>query len=237
MEKFKKKLSYILPAYAILPLIFCFVWNTIIYSGTRIFNKGLTHYDMTLDIDQLIPVIPEFTIVYFGCFITWAVYYIMCGRVSREYCARFVAFDLVTRTICGIIFLVLPTFNVRPEVTNVDIFDRILLLLYRIDAADNLFPSIHCLVSWNCFVGLRNAHYYKKKVVASAAIIAVMVFASTLFTKQHVIVDVISAVFISECCWFVVNRTHLYQMVLKCMNKLDFYEKKVIKSCADKKRE
>lgn len=28
-------------------------------------------------------------------------------------------------------------------------------LLYWIDAADNLFPSIHCLVSWLCWIGVR----------------------------------------------------------------------------------
>lgn len=27
--------------------------------------------------------------------------------------------------------------------------------VYAVDAADNLFPSIHCLVSWFCYIGLR----------------------------------------------------------------------------------
>lgn len=225
MDKFKNMLAKVLPAYAVLPLISCFVWNTVMYSGSRLINANFTHYDMTMNIDRMTPVIPEFMIVYFGCFATWIVCYIMCGRVSREYCARFVAFDILTRTVCGIIFLVLPTYNIRPEIIGTGIFDKLLLFLYSIDAADNLFPSIHCLVSWNCFVGLRNAGCYKKGTVALSAVIAVLVFISTLVTKQHVIVDVIAAVIISELGWIAAKRMHLYRYVEKAMNKLNFLEK------------
>lgn len=225
MKKFRTMLAKVLPAYAILPLISCFVWNSIVYSGSRLVNQDMTHYDLTLGIDRVTPVIPAFMLVYFGCFVTWAIYYIMCGRVSKEYCARFVTFDIITRTICGIIFLILPTYNIRPEVTGTGLFDWLLRFLYDIDAADNLFPSIHCLVSWNCFVGLRNSHYYKKRTVVISAVVALLVFASTLFTKQHVIVDIISAVAISEICWFVTERVHLYRFVANVMNKCNFIEK------------
>ncbi|MDO5402804.1 MAG: phosphatase PAP2 family protein [Eubacteriales bacterium] len=225
MDKLKNMLARILPAYAILPLIFCFLWNNVVYGGSRLINQGLTHYDLTIEFDRMTPVVPEFMLVYFGCFVTWGIFYIMCGRVSREYCARFVAFDVVTRTVCGIIFLILPTYNVRPEVLGTGIFEKLLLFLYEIDAADNLFPSIHCLVSWNCFVGLRNSGYYKKRTVALSAVIAVLVFISTLVTKQHVIADVISAVIISEASWFVCNHTGLYKCVKKSMEWLDLLRK------------
>lgn len=221
MDKVKSMLGRILPSYAILPLIFCFMWNNVVYGGSRLISQGLTHYDLTLEFDRMTPLIPEFMIVYFGCFVTWGIFYIMCGRVSREYCARFVAFDVVTRTVCGIIFLILPTYNVRPEIYGTGIFEKLLLFLYDIDAADNLFPSIHCLVSWNCFVGLRNSGYYKRWVSVMSAVIAVLVFISTLVTKQHVIVDVISAVIISEVCWIVCDRVRLYKCVEKVMGRLD----------------
>ena len=225
MEKLKNMLAKLLPAYAILPLISCFVWNSIVYGGSRLINQDMTHYDLTLEIDRATPVIPAFMLIYFGCFVTWAIFYIMCGRVSREYCARFVTFDIITRTICGIIFLILPTYNIRPEIAGTGFFDWLLRFLYEIDAADNLFPSIHCLVSWNCFIGLRNAHIYKTRTVVISAITALLVFASTLFTKQHVIVDIISAVAISEVCWLVTDKVRIYRLVEKIMNKVNFLEK------------
>ena len=99
------------------------------------------------------PVVPSFIIIYFGCYISWVIFYIMSVRTDKMQCAKFIAFDLMTRTVCGIIFIILPTCNIRPEIYGDDIFSKALEYLYSIDAADNLFPSIHCLVSWNCFVG------------------------------------------------------------------------------------
>jgi len=204
---FIRRIEKIIPLYAILPLVTCFMWNCIVYSGTRLFTQDKRHWDMTTQFDRITPVIPIFVVVYFGCYLSWIVFYIANVRVGRKECAKFVTFDLLTRTICGIIFLVLPTTNVRPDVVGIDVFSAILRFLYRIDAADNLFPSIHCLVSWNCFVGIRNLKQYSKKWKICACIIAVLVFMSTLFTKQHVVADVIIAVVLSELVWMFVNHS------------------------------
>ena len=168
------------------------------YWGTRCINADMKHFDMTLPIDRATPVIPVFVVVYFGCYISWIIYYIASVRVGRYECARFVTFDIITRT-------------------GEDIFSCVLRFLYEIDAPDNLFPSIHCLVSWNCYIGVRNIKEYPASFKNMAAVIAVMVFISTLVTKQHVIADVISAVAISEVCWLVVNKTGVYRFLLNIM--------------------
>mgnify|MGYP000050260346 FL=1 len=204
--------------YAIIPLIACFSWNMLVYWGTRRINADMKHFDMTLPIDRATPVIPVFVVVYFGCYISWIIYYIASVRVGRYECARFVTFDIITRTCCAILFIVIPTYNIRPDITGEDIFSCALRFLYKIDAADNLFPSIHCLVSWNCYIGVRNIKEYPVSFKNMAAVIAVMVFISTLVTKQHVIADVISAVAISEVCWLVVNKTGVYRFLLNIMN-------------------
>lgn len=54
-----------------------------------------------------------------------------------------------------------------------------------------------------------------------SAIIAVLVFISTLVTKQHVIVDVISAVIISEVVWWVVGRSKVYVPVWKVFESIN----------------
>ena len=48
-----------------------------------------------------------------------------------------------------------PTTNTRPVITDGGLWNQLALWLYSIDAADNLFPSIHCLVSWFCYLGIR----------------------------------------------------------------------------------
>lgn len=225
MKNIRAYINEFVPSYCIIPLIFCFVWNTIVYNGTRIINSGRVYYDITMQIDRDTPFIPEFIVVYLGCFITWTIYYIMCGRVSREYCAKFVAFDLLTRLICAIIFIAFPTCNVRPSVEGVDIFEKALICLYNSDAPNNLFPSIHCIVSWNCFVGLRNAGCYKNKTVVVSFIMAILVFISTVVLKQHVMIDLISAIIVSELCWCISKKLELYRFVLKVMEKINFAKK------------
>ncbi len=224
-NRINKVLSYIfdniLPLYALIPIITCFVWNAIIYWGTRVISGGMKHFDMTLPIDKMTPVIPEFIIIYFGCYISWAIFYIMSVRTGKVQCAKFVTFDLITRTVCGIIFILLPTCNIRPEIYGSDIFSKALIFLYSIDAPDNLFPSIHCLVSWNCFVGIRYQKEYGKGIKIISVIIAVLVFISTLVTKQHVIVDVISAVAISEVCWYIIERSKVYILVGQFFDKIN----------------
>lgn len=217
LERIKK----ILPYYAFIPLITCFMWNNIIYTGTRIINGDLRHYDMTTAFDKSIPVIPAFIVVYFGCFAFWGMFYIANMRVGIKECAKFATFDLITRTVCAVLFIAIPTHNIRPDICGNDFFSWGLRYLYVIDAADNLFPSIHCLVSWNCFVGIRGLRCYKRKYKILACVMAILVFMSTLVTRQHVIADVISAVIISEVCWWLVNHSKCYIWVWKVFHRIN----------------
>ena len=54
-----------------------------------------------------------------------------------------------------------------------------------------------------------------------SVIMAVLVFVSTLVTKQHVIADVISAVVISEICWWVVGHTQFDKKIWYVFEKLN----------------
>lgn len=99
---------------------------------------------------------PQFLIIYFGCYVFWAVNYILAARQEREQVYRFFTADIISRCVCLIIFLAYPTTNTRPVIEGNGIWDLLAGWLYSIDAADNLFPSIHCLVSWFCFLGIKD---------------------------------------------------------------------------------
>lgn len=105
---------------------------------------------------------------------------------------------MISRIICFSIFLLFPTTNIRPDIVGGGIWNEGMRLLYRIDAADNLFPSIHCLVSWFCYIGIRGEKKIPKWYKWTSCLIAVAVFISTLTTKQHVIIDVIAGVVIMK---------------------------------------
>jgi hypothetical protein len=50
--------------------------------------------------------------------------------------------------------------------------------LYSVDTASNLFPSIHCLVSWFCFIGIRGNQKIPLWYRAFSFVAAILVFIS-----------------------------------------------------------
>ena len=195
----KKKITKILPEYAILPIILMLALNVFTYNGTRLFTKGLYHYDLTLPIDRATPFIPPvFIAIYFLAYVHWILGFWLIAKESKQICYRFITAEMIAKTLTLICFFVIPTTNVRPEVVGDDIWSIITRILYKMESADNLFPSIHCLESWLCFRGalyLKKPGKWYKWVVL---VCALSVFASTVFLKQHVVLDIAGAIVVVE---------------------------------------
>ena len=104
----------------------------------------------TTAFDRMVPLLPAFTSIYLVCYIFWAVNYILISRIGKEHMYRFLLGDCLSRIICGVFYVFLPTTLVRPEIAGTGFWDQVLKFVYSIDQSANLFPSIHCLVS--CFV-------------------------------------------------------------------------------------
>lgn len=119
--------------------------------------------------------------------------------------------DLLGKLICGIIYIKFPTTNIRPDITTPGVFVDMLKFLYKIDAADNLFPSIHCLVSWYCFAGLRTLKTIHVWYRYFSLFMAIIICISTITTKQHVIIDVFGGIMLAELTWQLSLRLQLYK--------------------------
>ena len=121
--------------------------------------------------------------------------------------------------ICFLFFVFYPTTNVRPELVGNGIFVQGMRFLYQIDKPVNLFPSIHCMASWFCCIGIRRDKKIPVWYKIVSVMIAVLVFVSTLVTKQHVIVDVIGGVVVAELTWFVSCRTNGWKIYRNLVRK------------------
>lgn len=221
MRKFLKKyLDPIVPLYSIVPLVCCFIFNSLIYFGVGLLSEGRFHYDFTLSFDRSVPVIPEFIIIYFGCYIFWIVNSIMIARVSRENCMNYAVAYISSLSICGLFYLFMPTTNVRPDIVGTGISEQLLRWLYSIDKAENLFPSIHCLLSWFCYIGIRGRKEIPKWYRAFSCVFAIMVFLSTQFTKQHYIVDIFGGVAIAEATYYFSSHKEWHIGVTKLFEKI-----------------
>ena len=196
MKKSKDKgvLRNILPGYAYLPLAAVLFMNFLAYYGTRLFTTKMHHYDLSFAIDEKIPFLPCFILIYVLAFVQWVAGYVIIVRESKSLCYEILAGDLIAKFFCMVIFLLLPTTMARPEVAGTDVFSWIVRMIYQSDAADNLFPSIHCLESTICLIGALRVKKIGKGYAWFSAVFTILVCLSTLFVKQHVVIDVIGGV-------------------------------------------
>ena len=68
MKRFWKYVIGIVPAYGLFPLIFSFVFNCLVYSGSRAIAGGWYHHNIESNLDLRLPFVPQFLIIYFGYF-------------------------------------------------------------------------------------------------------------------------------------------------------------------------
>lgn len=190
-----------IPSHTRLPLVLVVVINFSVYWGSRLLAADKPHLDMETELDQLIPLVPWTVLIYFGCYIFWIANYILAGHTKKEQALRFYAADILAKLVCFFFYVVFPTTMPRPEISGNGIWEQLMLLLYRVDASDNLFPSIHCLVSWLCYIGVRRQAHIPKGYQALSCFFAILVFISTLTTKQHAIADVLAGIVLAEASY------------------------------------
>ncbi len=100
-------------------------------------------------------------------------------------------------TFCLIVYMLLPNgLALRPDVAALGRDNwaiRLMQLLWRADAAVNVCPSIHCQSSAAMALAFSESQFAAKrpklKLVAWAW--AALICASTVFTKQHSVIDVV----------------------------------------------
>lgn len=209
---YRKWIGKWIPEYGILLLLVCCLFNNLIYWGAQQVMGDAYHYDFTTSLDRKVPFVKEWVLIYVASFVFWAFNYILISREGKEKWYRFVTADLMSRLICGVFFFLLPTTNVRPEVLGNDFTAWVMRLVYDLDEPTNLFPSIHCLVSWFCYIGIAHSKKVPKWYQSFSFVFAVLICASTQFTKQHYLIDIAGGIFIAEICYLITSYTDIYRV-------------------------
>lgn len=219
----RKLLRKIIPTYAIFPLTLTGLANLIAYTGVKLLplRPEIAPRDLTGVVDGYFPFQPVWVLIYVGTFLFWIYQYTTVARESPQMAYRLAAGDFVAKVICMLFFLFFPTTNVRPEVTGSGFIPFVMRFIYWIDAPTNLFPSIHCFVAW---MGTRYMFLTKKArpkaLVCTLCVIgSLLVFASTLFTKQHVFWDVLGGVTVAEIGFLTAKLTKLPTVVERLNEK------------------
>ena len=156
-----------------------------------------------LALDRLIPLQPAWTLVY-ASHLVFLTVPVLIMRQEEQIRRTFLAYLLVwiTGYVC---FLVYPTVLPRPgpNVIGQGFFAWCLRLVYSADEPRNNFPSLHvahaCVSALTCW----RVH---RGVGLAAGVWAALIALSTLFTKQHYVVDVISGMFLAGVAYVVFLR-------------------------------
>ncbi len=173
-----------------------------------IVNPTVVH----LTLDDVIPFVPAFIIPYILWYLYIPLLFILtCLKSTR-------AFDQMCVSVysgmlfCIIIFFVFPTaIDFRPEVSGNSVLLRLCGIIFAIDQPFNVFPSLHCFESVCVhLVAFRQTSLSKRTGwrIASA-IFASLICASTVFVKQHSVVDVVGGVLLAFVAYFMVCKVFM----------------------------
>ena len=162
-------------------------------------------YILVTVFDQSIPFTQYFVIPYIAWYalifvaLTWFMY-----RDLRLYILTIISI-ILGLFISFIFFSVFQTTVPRPEILGHDIFSRLTKFIYTIDKPFNAFPSIHVLTSYIVFLGCLETKGNSPKISLIIRGAVILVILSTLFLKQHTLLDVLGGLVLGGSLFKAVN--------------------------------
>ncbi|MGM9605687.1 MAG: phosphatase PAP2 family protein [Faecousia sp.] len=184
------RIKNLIPENTILPLVCTLVLQILVFSGTKLLMAGAHHYNFESAWDLAIPFLPWTVVIYIGAFLYWSISIVLILRSGTGNAFRFLGAHCLSLLIALVFFLFLPTTNTRPVPGNDTLWDWCMRVVYAVDTPDNLFPSLHCELSWLCCLALKNVPEVPRSGKRFALVFSLLVFVSTLTTKQHTLMDV-----------------------------------------------
>ena len=151
-----------------------------------------------LALDRVIPVRPAWALVYGSLYLFLILLPVLIVRQEEQIRRTVLAYLLVwiTSYVC---FLVYPTTAPRPvEVAGEGFASWALRSLYSADPPYNCFPSLHVAHS---FVSALTCYRVHRGVGIASLVCASLVGVSTLYTRQHYILDVVAGVLLSTLAY------------------------------------
>ena len=166
---------------------------------------GLTVNEPAMTLDYAIPLEPAWSVIYLSLFLAalLPVFVVHQPEMVRRTVNAFLAIWLVAY----VFFLAYPTIGPRPiaKVVGDNFSVWLLQCIYASDVRYNCFPSLHVA---QCFLAALVCYRIHRGVGAVAGVWAALVGVSTVFTKQHYLLDVISGALLAYLAYCVFLRSY-----------------------------
>lgn len=193
---------------------------------------AIVHYVPKIPaIDDLIPVIPAgFIVIYIGAYIFWWLCPVFNSMANRSRYADYVIGFAVAYIVGGLWLSLFPATMDRVAeglYSNVgtDIFSKMhqwfITEMDTGEMAHGLLPSFHTMSSIFCYLGVAKCKEIPKGLRIFILIYALGVVASTLFLKQHYVMDAISGTTLAVVCYTLSRKFHWGKIIEPVLAKFD----------------
>lgn len=157
-------------------------------------------YDIHCPLDDVIPFCEFFVIPYvlWYALLAFTSFYGLLFDISAF--KKLYKFLCISAAVSFLLYVLFPNMqNLRPEnFARDNIFTDIMKNLYALDTNTNVCPSIHVTFSMGMLFSLWNSkHFSTSPKRCVAVIIAVLVSISTVFLKQHSVLDILAGAVLS----------------------------------------
>jgi len=171
---------------------------------------GAEKHSMLVEFDKMIPFIPEWVWMYLTVYMIFLIP--LFGLTERRLLKLVMSSYITVMLICYIFFYLYPVEYPRPQLIVNDFSTWALSLVYKNDRPWNCFPSSHCAMAMMAALVLLEINWF---FGLWGMAVAISIGASTLFTKQHFILDVITGFSLSILVYYLYFKSRLIELLGK----------------------
>lgn len=169
-------------------------------------NPARSTHSLVTDLDRSIPFAKIFILPYIGWGFFIFITLIYFGLKDWEIYKKTLVTVDASLLLSYAVFFFYQTRVLRPELAGTDFLSKMVLFVYANDAPFNAFPSIHCLTSYLIIRGIQASsvkNFRNTSIICGSGFTIII---STLFVKQHVLLDVAAAIFLGEIVWLAISK-------------------------------
>ena len=184
------------PQYSHLVLLLFWPIYAIAFYTLELGLPGRIYFPVESVLDAYIPFCEWFFIPYLFWFLYLAGMVVYGCLFDSFAFRRYMYFIMVSYTVTIFIYVLFPTCqNLRPAAFDRDnVLTRMIAGFYEYDTNTNVCPSIHVLGSFGVLYGVwHTKHFSTKFWRGTLSLVTVVVSMSTVFMKQHSVIDVFAA--------------------------------------------
>lgn len=197
------------PEYRHLFLLLFWPIYGIVFTLVERFYKVDRYYPIYSEIDDVIPFCEYFLIPYLFWFVFLAGMVLYTLLFDVESFKKYMYFIIISYSVTIFIYLVFPNCqNLRPaEFVHDNVLTDIMRHYYAFDTNTNVCPSLHVVGSLAvASAAMHTKGFEKKRIKALFWVTAVLISVSTVFVKQHSVIDVLAAVPLCLCVYGLVYK-------------------------------